>query len=62
MEGIHKWQSESGRGCQKQANEKCSQTVYTCSICGVYDYGDKGGLAWKECFLHCSEYDESNIT
>ena len=33
----HDWISEGGRGCPMGA-EGCSQAVYVCRSCGVYDY------------------------
>lgn len=43
----HKWESQGGRMCPHGKN--CSQTVYQCSRCGVYDYGEPGGPGDKEC-------------
>lgn len=36
--GDHHWVSEGGRPCPMGA-DGCSQAVYRCGICGVYDYG-----------------------
>lgn len=53
----HKWRAEGGRACPKFArNLSCSQTVYRCSICGAWDYGDEGGPAYDEC-AKCEEED-----
>lgn len=49
----HEWESEGGRGCPKYENAGCSQTVYVCTRCGEYDYGDKGGPSHHECFAKC---------
>lgn len=49
----HEWESEGGRTCPKYEDADCSQTVYVCKRCGVYDYGDKGGPAHRECFSEC---------
>lgn len=49
----HAWQSEGGRTCPKYAEADCSQTVYRCTRCGVYDYGEAGGPAHHECFAKC---------
>ena len=37
-DGQHYWRSDGGRCCPMGA-EGCSQAVYVCKICGVYDYG-----------------------
>jgi hypothetical protein len=34
----HFWVSDGGRCCPMGA-EGCSQSVYVCKVCGVYDYG-----------------------
>lgn len=60
MKGIHQWTTEGGRSCPKEVYGHCTQVVYVCSVCGEYDYGDKGGPAWNDCFVRCSEPDESN--
>lgn len=49
----HAWQSEGGRTCPKYADADCSQPVYRCARCGVYDYGDTGGPAHRDCFAEC---------
>lgn len=38
-DGQHFWHSEGGRSCP-MSTEECSQAVYVCKICGVYDYGE----------------------
>ena len=50
----HDWESEGGRTCPKYENSGCSQTVYVCTRCGEYDYGDKGGPSHHECFAKCN--------
>jgi hypothetical protein len=45
----HAWESDGGRSCPRGA-DGCSQTVYRCTRCGEYDYGDKGGPAHAECY------------
>jgi len=62
----HDWISDGGRSCPKDGIGKnavgpyggCSQTVYRCSRCGDYDYGDKGGPAYDECLNGCSYHPE----
>lgn len=49
----HDWESDGGRTCPKYESAGCSQTVYRCKRCGAYDYGDKGGPAYRECFAEC---------
>ncbi len=46
--GDHFWKFDGGRPCPIN-DHKCSQSVYRCRVCGAYDYGEKGGPAWKEC-------------
>jgi len=57
LEGRHNWTSEGGRSCPKEIDfhmlEECSQPVYRCADCGTYDFGEKGGPAWTECFQNC---------
>jgi hypothetical protein len=50
-ETTHVWQSEGGRACPSEvcACGTGSQTVYRCSACGEYDFGEPGGPAWFEC-------------
>jgi hypothetical protein len=52
-EGIHQWETDGGRACPRDLCYECSQTVYRCTSCGQYDYGDKGGPAWRDCFVNC---------
>lgn len=33
----------------------CSQAVYSCSVCGVYDYGQRGGPGHADCENLCKE-------
>jgi hypothetical protein len=49
QEGIHTWASEGGRPCPKEYRENCGQTVYRCTGCGAYDYGDPGGPGHSDC-------------
>ena len=49
----HDWESEGGRTCPKYEDADCSQTVYVCTRCGEYDYGNKGGPSHHECFVKC---------
>lgn len=44
----HDWQSDGGRRCPHDA-ESCSQAVYRCTRCGVYDYGEPGGPGFEDC-------------
>jgi hypothetical protein len=37
-----------GRPCPEDYSG-CSQTVYQCTRCGAYDYGEPGGQGWKDC-------------
>lgn len=47
----HEWHGEGGRQCPRNDDgAQCSQTVYRCSRCGEYDYGEPGGPAYTECF------------
>lgn len=48
----HLWETEGGRCCPKGVGG-CSQAVYRCARCGCYDYGDKGGPAYAECYESC---------
>lgn len=48
----HAWESEGGRCCPHD-EEGCGQTVYRCSRCGEYDYGDHAGPAAKDCATSC---------
>jgi len=55
----HDWGTDGGRPCPHGLSEgrQCSQAVYLCKRCGEYDYGDKGGPAYEDCFVHgpCNE-------
>jgi len=44
----HTWVTDGGRDCP-MGHEDCSQSVYHCLICDVYDYGDPGGPGWEDC-------------
>jgi hypothetical protein len=51
----HDWISEGGRGCPMGA-EGCSQAVYVCRSCGVYDYGSGDDSPGKrDCQAVCGE-------
>ena len=52
-ERAHVWESVGGRGCPRDWDVNCSQTVYQCVRCGEYDYGDNGGPGHKECDNFC---------
>jgi len=50
---AHLWEPEGGRACPQCDG---SQTVYRCARCGEYDYGNRGGPAWRECRRgHCAK-------
>lgn len=44
----HLWESEGGRHCPRDL-DGCSQAVYRCARCGVYDYGEPGGPGHADC-------------
>ncbi len=44
----HHWVEEGARQCPREA-VRCSQSVFVCQRCGTYDYGERGGPAWKLC-------------
>lgn len=47
----HAWEAEGGRPCPRRPdNAACSQTVYRCRRCGEYDYGERGGPAYEDCY------------
>ena len=59
-DGSHHWQSEGGRSCPVDSEDEddgpvdlCSQAVYRCAICGVYDYGERGGPGFNDCATTC---------
>lgn len=54
----HTWERDGGRSCPKSLPVQCSQTVYSCAVCGEQDYGNKGGPAYTECFVRCSRTEE----
>jgi hypothetical protein len=58
----HNLVTVGGRPCPAGIDD-CSQGVYKCSRCNMYDYGEKGGNAHTEC-IKCSRiiYDEKNNT
>lgn len=59
----HVWVADGGRACPMvDQSSPCpvwdmicsrpgmaSQTVYRCSVCGDYDYGERGGPGDKDC-------------
>lgn len=47
--GDHEWVSGGGRPCPYSVDINCSQSVYVCEHCGVYDYGEIGGPGWNDC-------------
>ena len=51
--GKHLWEPEGGRSCPEDLDEFCGQTVYRCSVCGQYDYGESEGPAAKDCANTC---------
>ena len=53
----HKWNLQGGRLCPK-GNSNCSQSVYRCKICKQWDYGEKTGPAYRECFGLCNYVKE----
>lgn len=51
----HDWESDGGRSCPTGC-EMCSQTVYRCRRCGVYDYGDdEDGPGMLDCKSACGD-------
>lgn len=48
----HDWHTEGGRSCPHD-EDCCGQSVYRCSRCGEYDYGDIGGPAAHDCATTC---------
>lgn len=51
----HDWESDGGRSCPTGC-EMCSQTVYRCRRCGVYDYGDdENGPGMLDCKSACGD-------
>jgi hypothetical protein len=51
--GNHRWVSVGGRGCPQNLTSRCSQLVYVCAECGVYDYGEPGGPGATDCSKYC---------
>jgi len=51
----HHWQAEGGRRCPRD-HDGCSQAVYKCAICGVYDYGEPGGPGARDCATSCQPW------
>ena len=54
----HDWQFEGGRPCPRSPDEDddCSQSVFRCGRCGVYDYGQPGGPGHAECETSCDRF------
>ena len=45
----HIWEFEGGRQCPVCGdNPECSQSVFVCRRCGVYDHGEEGGPGHAE--------------
>lgn len=44
----HAWGSFGGRPCP-HGHDECSQIVYRCSRCGLWDHGDPGGPGHADC-------------
>ena len=63
----HVWITEGGRACPR-GGYWMSQTVYVCKSCGEWDYGDKGGPGYRDCYdegpcsYTCSADDASDVT
>jgi len=54
-DGDHHWRQEGGRACPMGA-DGCSQAVYRCAICGVFDYGtDDDGPGVTDCRSACGD-------
>lgn len=54
-DGDHDWESEGGRACPMGA-EGCSQGVYRCRSCGVYDHGEGDDSPGKlDCQSACGD-------
>ncbi len=49
----HVWGSVGGRECPEDVPH-CSQPVFRCRCCGVFDYGEKGGPGHAAC-VDCIE-------
>lgn len=49
----HDWKENGGRGCPYGIEPECSQTVFRCVRCGVYDYGGHGGPGRSDCETSC---------
>jgi len=53
--GKHQWESIGGRSCPYDRSSSCSQAVYLCSVCMVFDYGQRGGPGHTDCENLCKE-------
>ncbi len=53
----HDWASQGGRSCPHDGTPKgcvnASQTVYQCSRCFTWDYGEPGGPGHHDCKRAC---------
>lgn len=52
----HAWESDGGRACPHRHEESasyCSQPVYRCARCGIWDYGEKPGPGYDDCMREC---------
>jgi len=58
--GRHQWstEGEGGRGCPHDLTDHCGQGVYRCTVCGQYDYGERGGPGDADCERCCPHRDE----
>lgn len=54
MCGRHNWETEGGRR-YPQERDGCSQPVYRCTVCGVYDYGEPGVPRAVDCRQFCGD-------
>lgn len=59
--GKHQWDFEGGRACPRYQHVSCSQSVYRCSVCGCYDYGEVGGPSHHECETLCKHKGEVRL-
>ena len=50
----HDWFTIGGRSCPT-GNQMCSQPVFMCKRCEVYDYGYNDGPAHFECTAKCGK-------
>ena len=50
----HHWVEAGGRSCPTGC-DACSQTVFRCDRCGVFDYGAEGGPGRQDCQAACGD-------